>query len=106
MTTCEWDPQRDRLAQFLPPDIEMGCRNRATVSIGNGAYHLCAECAALPRFSRYRVRKALPTMAQRVPDNDAIPNEARTREIEQALSEGIDITPEQPDSVEREGGRR
>ncbi len=32
--------------------------------------------------------------------------EARTREIEQALSEGIDITPEQPDSVEREGGRR
>lgn len=59
MSTCEWDPERNRPAQYLPPDIELGCRNQATVSIACGTWHLCASCAALPRFSKYRVRTPL-----------------------------------------------
>ncbi len=59
MSTCEWDPERDRLAQVLSPDIELGCKNQATTSIGNGAYHMCDSCAALPRFSRYRKIRSL-----------------------------------------------
>jgi hypothetical protein len=31
----------------------------ATVSLGNGEWHLCASCAALPAFERFKVRKLL-----------------------------------------------
>jgi hypothetical protein len=31
----------------------------ATVSLGNGDWHLCAACAALPAFERFKVRRLL-----------------------------------------------
>lgn len=32
-----------------------GCQNEATVCVGtNGIGHLCAECADLPRFKKYK----------------------------------------------------
>jgi hypothetical protein len=36
------------------------CPNQAVISVGaNGQFHLCRDCAALPEFRRYRVRKTL-----------------------------------------------
>lgn len=52
---CEWFPAEDRPARM--DDVPHAV---ATVSVGaNGAWHLCASCAALPRFKRFRVRKQL-----------------------------------------------
>jgi hypothetical protein len=65
MERCEWDPERDRPAQTLPPDVELGCRNEATVSVGgDGAWHLCDFCAAMPRFARYKSRRLLDGLAK------------------------------------------
>lgn len=64
-STCEWDPRRNRPAQTLPPDIELGCRNQASVSIGGGAWHLCVDCAALPRFAATRSGSRWPRRAAR-----------------------------------------
>jgi hypothetical protein len=52
---CEWNPAAGRAALSNdPPHAE------ATVSVGaKGVWHLCATCAALPRFEIYRVRKPL-----------------------------------------------
>jgi hypothetical protein len=52
---CEWDPIRDSAAEEAG-----GCQNEATLSVGgNGDWHLCENCAALPFFDRYRKRVAL-----------------------------------------------
>ncbi len=67
MAKCEWDPVNDRLAQILAPDVEIGCKNTATVSVGGGAYHLCASCADLPRFKRYRSRVELKPLKPLLP---------------------------------------
>ena len=54
---CEWDRERD-----APAFID-NHHAAAVVSVGcHGEYHLCAECAALPRFKRLRVRKPLPVI--------------------------------------------
>lgn len=54
-TRCEWDPDRDE-----PSAIGGGCRNEAAVSVGSRtSIHLCASCAALPAFARYRKRRPL-----------------------------------------------
>ena len=52
---CEWNPELNVPAQFSDE------RHAATLSVGVGKnnWHLCARCAAMPRFKRYRVRKQL-----------------------------------------------
>lgn len=55
MSLCEWDPERGE-----PARIGDGCERAAVLSVGaNGQFHLCAECAALPRFKRFRRRVPL-----------------------------------------------
>lgn len=54
-TACEWNPVEDREAHTTDENHAL-----ATVLLGsNGKYRLCAECAALPRFKRMKVRKAI-----------------------------------------------
>lgn len=58
---CEWDPDADAPASSLDGGVDyIGCGNPATVSLGtDGRWHLCDSCAALPRFNRFRARRAL-----------------------------------------------
>ena len=63
---CDWDPKRGKPAQGIPlPNggyaDYTGCRNKATVRVGGRKiWHLCASCASLGIFKRYRKRVALP----------------------------------------------
>lgn len=51
---CEWNPSRD--GEAWEGDAHFWA-NRATVLVGaNGNYRLCASCAALPRFQRFKHR--------------------------------------------------
>lgn len=51
---CEWNPTKNRTAY----DYEVHAQ--ADVIVGaEGAYRLCNDCAALPRFSRYRRRTVI-----------------------------------------------
>lgn len=53
---CEYDPARQAAAYEGE-----GCANVTSVCLGTGGkWHLCASCAALPEFNRYRVRTPLP----------------------------------------------
>lgn len=66
---CEWDPDRDRPAQGLPVTQcgrtlrwtdYTGCSNPMELVVGSqGEWRLCASCAALPRFRRFRRRMQL-----------------------------------------------
>jgi hypothetical protein len=49
MSECEWNPQAHTAANIDEPS-----HGEAVVSVGDGEWHLCASCAALPKFSRYR----------------------------------------------------
>jgi hypothetical protein len=51
--TCEWDPIRNQPAHKAHAE--------ATICVGRGMdnWHLCAACAALPRFKRFRKRVPL-----------------------------------------------
>ena len=51
---CEWNPRAD-----LPAAAGDEPHADATVSLGDGDWHLCASCAALPRFKHFRVRRPL-----------------------------------------------
>jgi hypothetical protein len=54
---CEWNPKRNAAANAGDPDA---CPNEVEWSVGsNGEWHLCASCAALPRFKRYKTRKRI-----------------------------------------------
>lgn len=67
--TCEWDPVRGQPAAVVvvpvvPVDWDrrerQGCPSPATLCVGaNGDWHLCATCAALPCFRRFRRRVPL-----------------------------------------------
>lgn len=50
---CEWNP-----LEGAPAEGEVGCQNQATFSVGPKRDNLllCAECAALPRFSHHTKR--------------------------------------------------
>lgn len=56
MTGCEWNPEAKRGLH-----VDERAHAFATVSVGRNYanWHLCAACAALPEFKRYRVRKSL-----------------------------------------------
>ena len=52
---CEWNPAANR-GRFAHEDA---CSKPATVSVGttlSNNYHLCPDCAALPRFRRFKKR--------------------------------------------------
>lgn len=61
MSLCEWDPDRGGPALTWPcSGLRTGCSNEAVVALGhNGAWHVCATCAELPRFRRLRVGRVL-----------------------------------------------
>jgi hypothetical protein len=67
MSLCEWDPERRQGAIELPESgLRFGCPNRAELSLGrDGMWHVCRSCAALPEFSRFRVRAELSKGAGR-----------------------------------------
>jgi hypothetical protein len=80
---CEWDPEHNRPAKradlwgkdsdgaIRRRDVGTGCPNPAQVVLGaNGAWRLCATCAELPRFRRYRV-------ARRITDGRALRRDCR-----------------------------
>jgi hypothetical protein len=60
MVICEWNPAKNKPARYLkgytgPTD---GCQNEATVCVGsNGQWHLCSECAKLPKFKRFKKKR-------------------------------------------------
>lgn len=55
---CEWNPGADRAASS---DSDEHYRTTAAeVIVGaNGQWRLCASCAALPQFKRFRVRRKI-----------------------------------------------
>lgn len=63
MSFSEWDPGRNRPATEIRPHgctVRDGCEHQAVVRLGaKGDWHLCATCAELPRFRRYRVASRL-----------------------------------------------
>jgi hypothetical protein len=46
---CEWNPATGTAANVDDPT-----HAAATISVGNGKWHLCAACADLPQFRRYK----------------------------------------------------
>jgi hypothetical protein len=61
---CEYNPVT-RGPSCIPP-LPGDCKNDATLMIGaKGEWHICASCAALPEFKKYRVRRALKATASR-----------------------------------------
>lgn len=56
MARCEWNPAKNEAA-LLGADEE--CFNEATVSLGNGKWHVCDSCAALPRFAEFKEHRRL-----------------------------------------------
>lgn len=56
MSACEYNPT-DKCARFAGEPSH----GEATVCVGyDGAWHLCASCAALPEFRKYRSKRPLP----------------------------------------------
>lgn len=56
---CEWNPKLGSAAVY---GDDGACTNHAVVGLGSRrgkSWHLCAKCAALPNFSRFRVRTLL-----------------------------------------------
>lgn len=50
--SCDWNPEEDRMA--------LRGEHHAAVEVivgATGQWRLCASCAALPEFDRYRVRR-------------------------------------------------
>ena len=52
MDSCEWNPEENRPStegeHEVPVEVFVGARD---------LWRLCASCAALPEFERYRVRR-------------------------------------------------
>lgn len=57
MSACEWSPTADRPALSTDP-----VHGPATINLRgyDGGIHLCADCAALPRFKRFKARPLPP----------------------------------------------
>lgn len=57
---CEWNPKFNEPAK-VDAGLHLGCQNETVLSVGRGKnnWHLCASCAALPRFARLKVRTPL-----------------------------------------------
>lgn len=62
MSLCEWEPCLDQPASEIEglADSRIGCPNEAVVVLGaRGDWHLCASCAELPAFRKFRVAQLL-----------------------------------------------
>ena len=58
MAQCEWNPVFEKPSQNPPRETD--CPNEAEISLGgDGDWHVCESCAALPKFSRIRCRRPL-----------------------------------------------
>lgn len=58
MSECEYNPVTHGPA-CLPP-LPGDCKNEADLMVGaKGEWHICATCAALPEFKKFRVRRPL-----------------------------------------------
>ena len=55
---CEWDPEHDH-----PAFAHEHAHASAVFVLGRGAWRLCASCAALPRFLRYKLRRPIERRA-------------------------------------------
>lgn len=59
VSLCEWNPDEGRAADGTEKP-----HGKATTVVGaRGQWHLCAECAALPEFRRFRVRRPVHDVA-------------------------------------------
>ncbi len=66
---CEWNPRANRPSWDDEHHYET---TPAEVIVGHkGDWRLCASCAALPRFNRYRVRTWIPAERQQKPPRRA-----------------------------------
>lgn len=60
MSRCEFNPTTGEPSS--DPANPGDCRNEAAFSVGHdGQWHVCADCAALPFFRKYRKRTRLNT---------------------------------------------
>lgn len=66
MSMCEWDPERDAPAEMRIDEWDERGHAPATVVVGSGRnnWHLCASCADLPRFRRFRARTPIASDAE------------------------------------------
>lgn len=85
MGKCEWNPTQNHPAMVFgishpfPQEAEDhgNCQNEATVCVGaDGEWHLCENCAALPAFKRFKVRRLLQKATPSEPDCTENPREA------------------------------
>jgi hypothetical protein len=54
LDSCEWNPKEKREA------YSSEFHAKAEISVGyNGRWHLCRNCAKLPEFKRFRIKKLL-----------------------------------------------
>ena len=62
---CEWDPERSEPATMdLRSGEASGCQRSAEVIVGaDGQWRLCSECAALPRFAKFKRREDIRAAA-------------------------------------------
>ena len=54
MEMCDWNPVTHDFALTTRKDGD--CENVAVLGLRNGEIHLCAQCAALPEFAKYKKR--------------------------------------------------
>jgi hypothetical protein len=69
---CEWDPSGDGPAmESADRTLRTGCPNEAMLLLARNGddWHLCGECADLPRFIKWRVRKPLRAGVNRETDH-------------------------------------
>lgn len=79
MSGCEWDPKGERSRLHGEES-----HAPAVFAVRQGEWHLCAECAALPLFSKFKkrpLREGAPSRAE---------GETLTREeIEESLRKSV-----------------
>ena len=63
---CEWNPIAKTAASAMSLVVPGDCPNEAAFVVGaDGQWRLCASCAALPEFKRFRVRTAVRGKGER-----------------------------------------
>ena len=71
---CEWDPVAGVPSSVLRGRLILGCGNRAELIVGaNGKWRLCASCAALPKFKRFRKRKPIARQVEEASGESPVP---------------------------------
>lgn len=63
MSKCEYNPVNKGPAISDAPG---NCENEATLSIGDGKWHLCDSCALLSEFNRFKIRRSLGGVVRKI----------------------------------------